>query len=646
MINRETNNITPPGDLHFRALGIYDDEKKIYWATRAPHEQGNHFSLSVSSNGIDFSVFERSAQVLSPSPKLPTDDIDKCEHFRFSQHGAQYNLSYIVTKGEACSLVLAQSNNLKHWEKVQQIPGLSEPGVFVDNFAFRKQKVFYFGGLALSLAYVSEDGKTWKVRKTPLSRLPKSRFHLLNAWVMRVDHMTEGLLVSRIAQNEDGSFLLFATLLDAVNPAKVLWDQKEPLRTIDNSRGNLKCPIGLALRDDRLISYWQGAHGKPFLLNHLFSAKSVAHKNSKDRAATIDTYPKLSRPKQNPILGPLREHAWESKAAFNPAALHEGGEIYLVYRAIGDDDVSVLGYATTEKNGITIKKRLTYPIYVPRETFEGAPGPNMKYGRRRSVPSPFASGGGWNGGCEDPKLTRVEDKIYLTYVAYDGWSPPKLALSSIGVQDFLKGRWGKWRRPVIISKPGCVDKSGAILPEKINGKFVVFHRVFPNILVDFVDDLEALNGHDRFLEGQHVIPPNEEGWDSGKLSVGAPPIKTKDGWLVIYHSTTGRVEWAGTDCRYKMGAMLLDLENPSKVLFRSNKPILEPEMPYENDGLKYGIVYPCGAVVKEGKLLVYYGGSDEFVCVATTDIDTFLHDLKNTGDAKLELLDPSVSQQE
>ena len=108
------------------------------------------------------------------------------------------------------------------------------------------------------------------------------------------------------------------------------------------------------------------------------------------------------------------------------------------------------------------------PIYVPTEPFE-LPGkyPNIN----------FMSGGGY-GGCEDPRITKVDDTFYMTYVAYNGEDPPRVALSSIKVDDFMNKKWDKWAKPKLISKPGVVNKNCVIFPEKIDGKFVVIHRVF------------------------------------------------------------------------------------------------------------------------------------------------------------------------
>jgi hypothetical protein len=168
-----------------------------------------------------------------------------------------------------------------------------------------------------------------------------------------------------------------------------------------------------------------------------------------------------------------------------------------------------------------------------------------------------------------------------------------------------------------------VDKNACILPEKINGKYVIFHRVFPNILIDFVDDLN-FDGKTRWLEGKFKIPIRSvsSDWDSLKVGCGPPPIKTKDGWLLIYQAVCCRDE-----SRYKIGAMLLDLKDPTKVLARSRSPILEPLAPYENEGWKAGVVYPCGAVIINDRLFVYYGGADMFVCVASAKLDRFLEQL-------------------
>ncbi len=326
----------------------------------------------------------------------------------------------------------------------------------------------------------------------------------------------------------------------------------------------------------------------------------------------------LDRFERNPILTPDGSRRWETKAVFNPAAIYENGKVHLLYRALGESDVSVLGYASSV-DGLHISERLDKPAYIPREPFEGV-NPSHPY-----IPEPtgiYVSGGGGMGGCEDPRMTRIDDRVYMTYVAYDGYSHPKVALSSIHIDDFLAHRWN-WKKPVLISPPYIVDKNACILPEKINGKYVIFHRVFPDILIDLVDNLD-FDGKTKFIVGQYKIPTRvlSSDWDSLKVGCGPPPIKTKEGWLLIYQAVG-----VSDRSRYKIGAMLLDLKDPTKVLARTRNPILEPSAVYENEGLKYGVVYPCGAVIINDRLFVYYGGADMVVCVATTKLNRFMDNL-------------------
>jgi predicted GH43/DUF377 family glycosyl hydrolase len=331
----------------------------------------------------------------------------------------------------------------------------------------------------------------------------------------------------------------------------------------------------------------------------------------------------LERFDGNPILEPGPKHWWESKAVFNPGVIYEDGKVHIVYRAVGDSDVSVLGYASSV-DGFRIDERLDEPIYVPREPFEGAGlvYPTPSYYQRTYVPiedEDYVSGGSW-GGCEDPRLTRIDDRVFMTYVAFDGYSPPRVALTSIHISDFLAKNW-QWKKPVLISPPGVIDKNACILPGKINSKYVIFHRIFPDILIDFVDDLD-FDGTTRWLIGEFKIRPRKTYWDSRKVGAGPPPIKTNDGWLLIYHAVGER-----DPSRYKMGMMLLDLKDPTRALARSEEPILEPQVWYENEGWKAGVIYPCGAVIIKDRLLVYYGGADKVTCVASAKLDELLEQL-------------------
>lgn len=355
--------------------------------------------------------------------------------------------------------------------------------------------------------------------------------------------------------------------------------------------------------------------------------KPYVHKTDKKLTITVNE-PSLTRCHCNPVLSP-RSYDWEAEGVFNPAAINVGGRIHLLYRASGRGGQSVFGYASSP-DGINFDERLPYPVYIPKEVFE----PVSSVGKENQIfdTEMYTSGGTWIG-CEDPKLTKIGDRIYLTYVAFAGWDSVRVTMSSISVKDFLNHNW-KWTTPILCSEPGVVSKSGGLFPEKINGKYVMFHRVFPSIYMDFLDDLKFKG--DKFLKETNPITTGKKGnWDGGKISFGAPPLKTKDGWLVITHAVGGKQEEGG-DLRYRIGVMLLDLEDPTKIIYRSPEPVMEPDLWYENDW-KPGILYPCGAVIKDGTLLVYYGGGDKYTCVATAPLDIFLNQIKNHKRPKLSI---------
>jgi len=329
---------------------------------------------------------------------------------------------------------------------------------------------------------------------------------------------------------------------------------------------------------------------------------------------------KLKKLISNPIIKPS-EYSWESKATFNPTAFEHDGKIHIIYRAVGEDDNSVLGYAYSQ-NGLTIDGRPTYHIY------------KRFYNHNENNPKiDYISGGGGSGGCEDPRIVLIKDIVYMIFTAFDGWGSVRLALTSISLNDFKNKKWN-WKKAVFISPPGEINKNWVLFPEKINGKYAIMHSFYPKILVDYFDSLDELDGK-KFIKSNNTRPVDySRGWDSWFRGVGPSPIKTKDGWLVIYHAMDHR-----NPDRYRMGAMLLDLKNPIKILHRSISPILEPEEDYENNGHKWGVVYSCGAVVLDGELLVYYGGADKFVCVASMKLSELIEDLKKNKEIKLKRSD-------
>lgn len=331
-------------------------------------------------------------------------------------------------------------------------------------------------------------------------------------------------------------------------------------------------------------------------------------KIKKDKKHNINSL-NLIKFSENPIISAKKENDWESCQVFNPGAILLEDKVHILYRAIGQDGISRFGYAASN-NGFKINKRLPQPIYehslINNSTF------NM---------FSFASGGSI-GGCEDPRLVRVgqEDVIYLTYTACD--QGLRMGLTSIKIKDFLNKKW-RWKAPVLISPPGQVHKNWVIFPEKINGQYAILHSLNPQISIDFFDDLE-FDGR-TYIKSFYSPEPRGDhwNWESRIRGVGPPPLKTKKGWLIFYHA-----EDRFDSGKYKIGALLLDLKEPTKILAKSKGPILEPIENYENEGFKSGIIYATGAIIRNNNLLIYYGGADSYVCVAWTDLEKFLIELK------------------
>lgn len=341
----------------------------------------------------------------------------------------------------------------------------------------------------------------------------------------------------------------------------------------------------------------------------------------------------LKKSSHNPIMRP-GTNPWTAEAVLNPAAAVIGGRTHLVYRAIGMDGVSRLGYASSP-DGIVFDKRLPYPVYVAQKPR------NLPGHVRRYSPVLYPSGGSW-GGCEDPRMVVVEGRVYITFTMFDGWDYIRVAAISIAESDFMTEQFWKWDGPHLLSKPGELHKNWVLFPEKIGGKFAILHSISPNVEVAYRDSIEDIGTEEPFIDSwvgaRSRLPAREGVWDSFVRSAGPPPLRTAHGWLLFYHAIDAR-----EPSRYKLGAMLLDLSEPTKVLYRSAGPILAPDEYYENHG-KPGIVYACGATVRGGTLFVYYGGADKVVCVATAPLATFLKELMSGSRPTIEVVLPAQAE--
>jgi len=470
----------------------------------------------------------------------------------------------------------------------------------VPNYSLKHHRLMYYGDKNIFLAK-SDVNQNWIATNKILIHSPYSN-QVGGAFLYK-----QGIILLYLDKFIEKGLTFYRARLagfDKNKPDRLLWKTEDPVWSSQDHWQNKKIkPLGSILLKNQIVMYWYvdekiiyGIHLSGFLFN----------------PKKIKSPVKLKKHTKNPIIHPRKENDWEAFNTLNPAAVYIDNKVHILYRAQGYDYISSFGYAVSS-DGVNIENRLDYPVYGPKFRFET--------NNTGKVNPDLMSAGGF-GGCEDPRMTLIGDRVYLVYVAFDGWTNLRLALTSIDVFDFLNHRWN-WEKPVLISPPHVIDKSGCLLPEKINGKYVFFHRVFPNILIDYVDDLN-FRGKQRWLTGKHKIKVRPQMWDSRKIGAGAPPLKTKDGWLLIYYGVGDR-----DASKYHIGAMLLDHTDPTRVLNRSDKPILSPNQEYENNGFKPGIAYPCGAVIIKDNLFVYYGAADSTVCVASANVNTFLNDLKS-----------------
>lgn len=321
----------------------------------------------------------------------------------------------------------------------------------------------------------------------------------------------------------------------------------------------------------------------------------------------------------NPIISPNCKNNWEACGTFNPAIIDINGTIHILYRAVGNDGSSVIGYAVS-KDGIHIDERLPYPIYKPTSDFEL---------RNSDLTQPifqYSSGGTCDcwGGCEDPRVAKIGDTIYMIYTAFNGVNPPCVAMTSIKVSDFIERKWGKWKKPVLVSPKNQMNKNWVIFPEKINGKYAIMHSITPNIQVEYLDSLDFLENPN--IKSTYMQVKKKGVWDNIIRGVGPTPLKIDEGWLIFYHAISEKELG-----KYKIGAMILDYKDPTKILYKSTFPVIEPDKKYENEGFKGGIVYTCGATIKDENLILYYGGADTVVCVASCNLKEFIKQIKDNN---------------
>lgn len=601
-----------------------DDLAYILYRAQSKKQKIESFELELSTIGIaqsqDRINFENRRQLI-----YPEHDWEKfgCEDPRVTKIEDKYYIFYTALSSfppdpKSIKLALAITSDLKNIEEKHLITPFNAKAM-----ALFPEKIKDKYVAILTPNTDIPPAKIALAQFDDLSKLTDQDFW--NNWYQELDHHALPLLRSKSDQIELGappiktdsgwliiysyirnyyyssrSFAIEAMLLDLEDPSEIIGRSKGPLMVPEQDYelvgnvSNVIFPTSAVINNDNLGIYYGAADTSICLATVNLHALLEEIKPSEDTHLETDEFKDFFiRNHHNPIISPVLEHVWESKYTLNPAAIYLDGKVHIIYRAQGENNISYMGYANS-KDGIHIDERLAEPIYSPRAEFEKA-------------------------GCEDPRLTAIDSKVYMLYTAYDAKSPTKVALTSIKIEDFLNKNWN-WELPQIISPPEEEDKDACIFEEKINGKYAVLHRLKESIWLDYLDSLD--NSKNPEVRGEILLSPREGKWDGEKIGIGPPPIKTEDGWLLIYHGISAH------DKKYRLGAVLLDIDNPIKIIGRIDEPILQPTSQYEYKGLRAGTVFACGAVVIEDKILIYYGGSDQYVCVAWTQLSGLMEMIK------------------
>lgn len=325
------------------------------------------------------------------------------------------------------------------------------------------------------------------------------------------------------------------------------------------------------------------------------------------------------------------KNGFENQAVLNPACIESGGVTHMFYRAVRKGDmVSSIGYCRLEGNKAVY--RAAKPVLFPEHDYEKK-------------------------GVEDPRIVFLDGVYYLFYTAYDGKNALFAYATSSDLVHFTKHgiispriTYAEAARLFGFSKPPMMEryfffdsyirdrqgdgillweKDAFIFPKKFNNRFALVHRVLPGIQVIYFDDFKDLTGDywRAYLKdlGNHVILDPEYRFESRNIGGGCPPIETPDGWLLIYHA----VEDLRSGKTYHAAAALLDLADPTKVTGRLKRPLFSPTEPWERQGDVNNVVFPTGAVVKGGRLYLYYGAADKLIAAKSIDLQELLGALKS-----------------
>lgn len=329
------------------------------------------------------------------------------------------------------------------------------------------------------------------------------------------------------------------------------------------------------------------------------------------------------------IIEPTKK-SFESAAVLNPAAYQEGEFVHLFYRAIDANNISSIGYAKL-KGPTEVIERWNQPILWPEYEHESK-------------------------GLEDPRIVKIDKTFYLTYIAHDGKNAliayaegrdlkhlqkkgiisPKILYDDAARmfrKEKLKDRYFMFEsfyeeyagKQVLLW-----EKDGFLFPKKIKGKFAMIHRILPDVHIVYFKTFAQLKQKNFWKQyfrklAHYVVLENKYWFESRQVGGGAPPIETKLGWLLIFHT----VEELNKARIYHASAALLDKKNPLKVIGRLDYPLFSPDQKWEKQGFVSNVVFPTGTAIFGKYLYIYYGAADMRIAAARVDLSRLLSELKS-----------------
>lgn len=316
-------------------------------------------------------------------------------------------------------------------------------------------------------------------------------------------------------------------------------------------------------------------------------------------------------------------HDYEAKGVLNPACIEIDGIVHMFYRAIGSDDVSTIGYCQLRENKVIF--RSPKPLLAPEFDYESK-------------------------GLEDPRITFLDGIYYLFYTVYDG----KSALAAYATTDILPNFKKRGLVTPNISYSTAIemikklsmslkyelfashyeesrgkdvllwDKDVILFPQKFNGRFGLIHRILPEIQIIYFNRFTDLTEDfwKKYLMDldKHILLRAENWFETQNIGGGCPPIRTRYGWLMIYHA----VEASSRGRIYHAGAALLDLEDPTKTISRLPEPLFSPSSSYEQNGIVNNVVFPTAALIVGTSLNIYYGAADKVIAMKSINLESLL----------------------